>query len=331
MSSVIHIILSTSPFFFLFLYFIYSADHRPFVLYERYEQRQAGNQVDEDITLFPLMDYLRAVMGTIVFWSFLTIYLAVFVRKRRQLMKRYLAEGGSTGSTSIAAEGLDNGGGGRTQKVHSVIGNVCYDRPRSFLSKCTDKFSYTDLAYVTYKHPEGEQGDEAIFVEKKIRTYHPYHRENVAILVLDGHALSGQPKADVERDVASFQDQAAIHNRAPNQVIAICLFWTFFSLVTAIYILLQMGKIDEMNLDEFGEENTEDVEYARKFFWIFLCGVTPALAIGGNAFQWMMHYHWVTRAGKIVLRESALTMVVPKVLGADEFEEEEGSKYIQLT
>jgi hypothetical protein len=100
-----------------------------------------------------------------------------------------------------------------------------------------DKFSNTDVVYIIYKYPEdaGIAGGNKMsrlqyqchqqqvqdmnaaldsnttnnnhvrFVEKKISTYHPYHRENVAIWVLKGYPLSGQPKSDVERDVASFQ------------------------------------------------------------------------------------------------------------------------------
>ena len=59
---------------------------------------------------------------------------------------------------------------------------------------------HTDVAYVTYTFP----GDNRI-VEKKFRTYYPYHREKVAIAILPEFPLSGQPLADVERDVISYQ------------------------------------------------------------------------------------------------------------------------------
>lgn len=91
------------------------------------------------------------------------------------------------------------------QGVLRVVGDVCYDRPRG-IWKILDRFCYTDLAYVTYKHPDGNAEDGSVrFVEKRIRTYHPYHREIVSVLVLKDLPLSGQEMKDVERDVASFQ------------------------------------------------------------------------------------------------------------------------------
>ncbi len=150
---------------------------------------------DEEVEVIPLSDMLHTMLGMILFYAFLTVYLAFIVKRRRKLMMRYDARD-SRGEERIG--------------VKTVIGNVLYDRPKH-IWKIIDRFYYTDLAYVTYKYPfesahENDEGERTLkYVEKKIRTYHPYHRENVAILVLDGLPLSGQPKADVERDLASFQ------------------------------------------------------------------------------------------------------------------------------
>ena len=127
-----------------------------------------------------------------------------------------------------------------------VVGDVFYDWPKNILGRIMDKFSNTDVVYIIYKYPEdaGIAGGNKMsrlqyqchqqqvqdmnaaldsnttnnnhvrFVEKKISTYHPYHRENVAIWVLKGYPLSGQPKSDVERDVASFQRWVFLHAEA---------------------------------------------------------------------------------------------------------------------
>ena len=99
----------------------------------------------------------------------------------------------------------ENSQDGELENAIVITGDVYYNRPTG-LWRIVDKCSYTDTAYVTYRHPDGNAEDGSPrFVQKKIRTYHPYHREHVPILVLKDLPLSGQPKPDVERDIASFQ------------------------------------------------------------------------------------------------------------------------------
>ena len=87
------------------------------------------------------------------------------------------------------------------------------------------KLQRKSYAQVIYTHPDSCNAENAVttstetteeaadarvvptttqYVTKRVRTYHPYHRENVAILLLPNLPLSGQPKADVERDVATY-------------------------------------------------------------------------------------------------------------------------------
>jgi len=180
-SSTCHLIFSTTPFLALFCYFLYAAYNRPNLL-------QNAAYYDQDVTVIPLMDILHTTLITLVFWVWFAIYTGVFVRRRRRLMKSYL-ENASDGGEAI-----------------ELVGDVYYDSPSGICCKLIDKFSFADIAYVTYRHPNGKADDgSARYVEKKIRTYYPYHRENVTVLVLKDFPLSGQPKLDVERDVASFQ------------------------------------------------------------------------------------------------------------------------------
>jgi len=209
--------------------------------------------------------------------------------------------------------------------VKTVIGNVLFDRPRH-IWKIIDRFYYTDLAYVTYKYPfEAPDGMTPKYVEKKIRTYHPYHRENVAILVLDGLPLSGQPKADVERDLASFQSEYAIRNRDKiHHIIFLCLFWIIFSLSSALYILHQIKIVGEMEV----QEEEEDIDEAWMYFWIYTLGIIPWVSIGGNALQWWLHYRWITRGG---VATDTLSKIVPSSLQTDDFtSEEEAKRYVAM-
>lgn len=195
--------------------------------------------------------------------------------------------------------------------VLTVIGDVYHERPKNYCCKCIGTMSYTDLAYVTYKHPEGNFEDgSARFVQKKIRTYHPYHRENVPILVLKDFPLSGQPKADVERDIASFQSAYAIRNRDKiNQVVIVCLCWIIICLAGALYMIHQIRVVNELNIQN--AEDEESLEMAWLYFWIYTGVVVPVLAFGGNCLQWVLHYRWVVKGGEAT---GVLTKEVPRVL-----------------
>jgi hypothetical protein len=63
-----------------------------------------------------------------------------------------------------------------------------------------NSFTYTDKAFLVYRHPD----ESEMFVQKHIRTYHPYHRENISVIYFANEPLSGLSKDDVERDVGSF-------------------------------------------------------------------------------------------------------------------------------
>uniref|UniRef100_A0A7S3VBZ3 Uncharacterized protein n=1 Tax=Chaetoceros debilis TaxID=122233 RepID=A0A7S3VBZ3_9STRA len=320
MSSIVHAYLSTTPFAILFIYFLISANRRPAVLRDAIDN-------DEEINLIPLSDMLHTILGMLVFYSFLVIYLSFFVKRRRALMKKFNKTDGS---------------------VISVIGNVLYDRPKGCW-KWIDKLYHTDLAYVTYKYPTDAEMDtdgndngngngpltgcvasesadlSEKFVEKKIRTYLPYHRENVAVLVLKGMPLSGQPKQDVERDLASFTSEYAVRNRDKiNQVIIFCLVWTTFLLSSAFFILNQIMVVEESNL----QDNADDVGEAWTYFWIYTCGIIPVVSIFGNLAQWYLHHRWVTTSGNVV---DTLTKGVPNKLQTDDFRnEEEAERYVSM-
>lgn len=171
LSSVIYLFLSTTPLLAVYSYFIYLSILRPRVLEEQLQNAADMN----DNSLISLDAIMNTFLSTIVLWSSLAAYLLFFVRRRRQLKQKYLDQ----------------------DEASIVIGNVFYSRRGG---KIWNKLHHTDIAYVTYPNPNDDR-----IVEKKIHTYHPYHRENVSIAILHGFPLSGQPVADVERDMMSYQ------------------------------------------------------------------------------------------------------------------------------
>lgn len=301
-SSTLHIVISTSPFLVLFSYFLYASYTRPKELYNA-----AVN--GEDVVIIPLVDMLHTTLISLVCWACLAVYTGIYVRRRRRLMKNYAAK---------------NSQDGELENSIVITGDVYYNRPTG-LWRILDKCSYTDTAYVTYRHPDGNAEDGSPrFVQKKIRTYHPYHREHVPILVLKDLPLSGQPKLDVERDIASFQSEYAIRNRDKiKQVVIVCVGWIIFSLATASYILYQINIVDNLNI-QMAEEDRENFQYALKCFLIYTCGVLPVLAFGANALQWFLYHRWIIRGGKVV---EVLTKVVPRVLQPDNGT---GGGYVQM-
>ena len=187
-------LVSTMPFMALFIYFIYVAYERPQKLLDAANNQNQGDE--QDLEFIPLMDMLHTSLLSLVAWVWFATYTGIFVRKRRRLMKSY--------NKDVV----------KVSQIHEkeapgsieIVGNVFYDRPKGIFFKILDKIAYTDLAYVVYRHPDGDDEDgNPRFVQKKIRTYHPYHRENISVLILNGLPLSGQPKLDVERDIASYQ------------------------------------------------------------------------------------------------------------------------------
>ncbi len=172
--SVTYLFLSTTPLLLVFLYFIHISLQRPQVIAMQYE-------LDDDVDIPPLItldSILNTFLSTLVLWTSLYVYLKIFVGKRRSLIQTYASE--ESGTTR-------------------VVGDVYYDQPKG-CSKIINRMNRTDLAYVTYPHM-----DDDTFVQKKIRTYHPYHREKVAVVLLPGLPLSGLPLEDINRDLLCYQ------------------------------------------------------------------------------------------------------------------------------
>ncbi len=176
-SPVHYFFLSTTPLLAVYVYFILLALDRPRVIAGQYENDEI---VDDDMdnnsnTSNPvsLRTMLNSFLVTFTIWCSIALHLLYFVPRRRALMQKYVTD----------------------DETYRLIGDVFYnDSSRGHCGR------QTDIAYVTYTIP-----DDHRIIEKKVRTYHFYHREKVTIVVLPDFPFSGQPLEDVKRDLNSYQ------------------------------------------------------------------------------------------------------------------------------
>jgi hypothetical protein len=185
-SSLLYFSLSTTPLLAVYVYFIFLALNRPRIIAEQYENNDdidndmdMGMDMDMDMDMdtstsvpVSLRTMLNSFLATFIIWCSLALHMLFFVPRRRSLMQKYA-----------------------TDDAYRIIGDVFYnDTSRGYCSR------QADIAYITYTLP----GDHRI-VEKKVRTYHPYHREKVTIVVLPDFPFSGQPLEDIKQDLNSYQ------------------------------------------------------------------------------------------------------------------------------
>lgn len=333
----IHLFLTTSPFFLLLTYFLFDAHQRPniqlYQLNEIYDD-QIQQEVEEyGIPAIALTDMFLSFLLTMMLWAILAVYVKFFVGRRHRLMEQYK--------------------GGKEKGVISVLGNVLYDQPVGRCSNLRLKCHNDDYAYVTYEYPtddnakpkeqpqqppahftttdlkattevgyytnlnvESDTNTPKLIVEKKIRTYYPYHRERITILLLPDLPLSGQPQADIERDLASYTSTYASQKRnRMHNVFLLCLLWIVFCISGAIYILHQMDVLAAIDQGDYEYiENEWLMENGWNLFMVWSLGLVPVVSAGGNVVRWWWYYRWVTDRGVVTAHVSK---VVPRV-GAEE-------------
>ena len=306
--TMIHHFLTTSPFLLLFSYFIVSANRRPNLpIYhlDEINDDELRQEIEKyGMPAIALGDMLISFLLTLMLLVILMVYLQFFNGRRHELMERYKI--------------------GETGGVISVLGNVLYNRPLGCCATLRGKNE--DYAYVTYRYPyhttktepmteklksvSGTFNHDAddkyddntkLVVEKIVRTYHPYDRESINILLLPGLPLSGQPLADIDRDLSSYQSNYAEQNRSQMRYVLMqCGLWVVFCLIGALYILDQILIVRGIQIEEaYDVENLWLVEHVWSFFWVILVGVTPLLAVGGNVVRWWSYHRWVTNQGVV--------------------------------
>ena len=170
--SIIQFILVTIPFLIVLLYFLYLASKRP-----AYYNNNNNNNSDDE-SLIRLFDMLCIFLSLLMCWMIFTIYIIIFVPKRRHLIGKYLKDDGSSIST---------------------IGDVIYNETSSHgggLLCCGRrlKLSSNNYGYAVYSHPNNNDGR---MIRKRVRVYQYYTREKITILLLPNRPLSGQAKVCV--------------------------------------------------------------------------------------------------------------------------------------
>ena len=291
--SALQMFASTTPILGVLSYFLYLAYQRP-----QLERYNLADDVDDlQISsayadpIIALIEMLYVFLALIVSWSWMLVYLLVFIPKRRKLIKRYF-----------------------DKDVKSVLGDVAYEEYNaSGITKCLSKFFRCDYAYVTYTLDRkmcdeqkafeqnvfqawlsGSQIDEenarssssnvtGVVVQRKIRTYLPFDREQVTILILPNKPRSGVPRTDIETDLGTQDGRGSI-----KLLLGIVIFWLIFCISGSLYILSRMAKVDD---------DYENDELGWRVFSIFIGVVVPATSIGLNWLRYIYYKYWLVDQG----------------------------------
>ena len=176
------------------------------------------------------------------------------------------------------------------------MGNVAYYPPSGFFYKYLARCYHADYAVLTYEYPkhllasskqhaeedEYSKDSTQYMVEKRIRTFHPYHRERITVVLLSPHLLkSGLPLSDVQHDVATFsqvenpssrkrkgdeEDDTSFQYQAftsrsnlrkqqlgrdeTSSLFYLTLLWLLFTLLGALYMLFQIQALYYQLIDQ---------------------------------------------------------------------------------
>jgi hypothetical protein len=223
---------------------------------DKNDEAEMEEALREAGAIIALSDMMGCFLAFLALFSMLAVYLWLFVPKRRQLMQSFLNDG------------------------KTVIGDIFYEA-----SSSSNRYaSFSKYAFVMYPHPNEPK---KLLVRKRVRCYQHYTRERVTILVLPYHPFSGQPKTDIEMDLAASDDL-----RGDTKNVLWCLVpWILFLLVSPIYLLHQMSLIE----DEYDDPKRGWIIYLSMVFLVI-----PILALGGNYARWMLHRHWVVNRGVVI-------------------------------
>jgi len=301
--SIIQMALSTTPILGLLCYFLYLAHKRPNL--ERYNLSDDADD-GQIITAFAdpiiaMIEMFYVFLSVATFWVWLLFYLHSFVPKRRKLVQTYL-----------------------NKDVVSVLGDVSYEKyytssiKRYFASTTRSEYAYVtyslekamcieeelvdknffeswingskiyeakDEEVGSYKNADECRNISGALVQKKFRTYHPFDREQITVLVHRNKPRSGIPKADIETDVNSQVGRDSI-----KALQRIAFFWIIFSMLGSLYIILRMRLVDDAY---------ENDELAWKVFAIVVLLVMPLISFGLNRLNLFFYKRFLFEQGNI--------------------------------
>jgi hypothetical protein len=215
-------------------------------------------------------------------WACLAVYLSFFVPKRHEVVLHYLQDSQKLIGDVVYQEGMMFG-----QLSLTRCGHVIYPHPCSDVSKKTVHETHLLASSLSLKVEPLSQV-YPVYVRKKVHVLQRYTRERVAIALLPDLPFSGQPKADLELDLA-----VAIRNKENIYWLAMFSWlWMVFAAVAPIYILLMLGQV--------GSETEYDMDTIWIIYSVVVGIVIPAIAISFNTLIWNTHIKWLTKGGKIL-------------------------------
>lgn len=246
---IVRFILSTLPLLGVLFFFLFKAAQRG-----SDQVSNVGNQNYYPDDVISLMDMMIVFLCFHVTWTLFTVYVTVFIPKRRHFLGRYLTEG------------------------QASMGDVIYDKTSRRC--CRTK----DYGYAIYPHPTVQQR----VIRKRVRVYQRFTQERVAILRLPNRPLSGQPKVDIEIDL---NRMARERDSSLRFVSVVAALWALFALSGAAYVLFQINFLDSYPNGLVGDE---DATMARRVFLVVIGANLPfALAANWVRFllyrNWMVN------------------------------------------
>jgi hypothetical protein len=269
---------ATLPLFIVLSVFLIVARNRPNHPYYVDEAADGDYYNNSAVTAPPswdLMEMLYVFLAFFLAFVNLLAYLCMYVPKRRQLIQTYSSQG------------------------QRVLGTVQFDsnskccRPACqkhwMVWNCSACFGlwradYSDLIYSVKSDSSASGSGEMMQVTKMVRTYRPWIRERIPILVLPGLPRSGLAKDDVDLDIKSQS-----RNRI-NEIYYLIVAWIVFLVLGSIYLVVQMNKLHDERIHLY------------MAIWV-LCGTVLAgpLLVYGFVYAKFMHYEkWITNSGMIV-------------------------------
>jgi len=288
--SNVHFCLVTLPILALLVYFLVLAVQRPSLAEYNLSMIRDDDVVveqalDAEGPQIPLISMMYVFLSLFVMWSTLAAYLTWFVPRRRDLIFRYHEMG------------------------RVVLGDVVHV-PRGRLRKmATCKRSFApEYARLTYVHPddaEKDPGSDRRIVTKTVRTYHPYMRESVSVLVLSNMPRSGQPKDDIGVDFATFDGK-----ETNTGIMYIIWSWMIFLVLGGIFLVCAMSTLDDPS---------EPAEFAFLLWALTIFVASPLIAGVGNLLRWWMYSRWMM-TGRVI-KEAEQVKVKEEF--QDKIEEEE--------
>ncbi|KAL3773097.1 hypothetical protein ACHAW5_009528 [Stephanodiscus triporus] len=362
--SILQFLLMTVPLLCVYLYFLYLAHERPSIA-DPSNPRYADDRIR-------LTDILYVYLATLLPFGCLVVYMLWFVPMRRGLSARYEKDGIVVLGDVKYEESYHDQGGSRTTTatttttMRAAVGDSLLRLRGWVMNGFALRNNYGHVVYDLGRvanHPAcdyeerrrrgggGGQPQLAGIVTKRVRVYHRYPRERISVLVLPKYPYSGQPKADLEADWASFAKYVGLPSRVGGEgedddidddidddgsdgnailrrrdrgrgVLAVAIFWVCFLVLASYYVVDRIRVVDDAYVDE-------DAETARLAFWIVVGGVFPAVSILGNWIRWKFYERWMLHGGTKEKRPKASKNGSSRGNG-DENEDGVGS-YIQMS